>query len=608
MTQVRIEALEGRWMLNAGEQDMSYGNYGLLQMQFGEHEYQFLPGSNPLGTATIVSISGTGRSFAVRKFEHGVADTRAGQFGIISSNALPLIPRTEGRPRPNRVWSLSGGRTLLELVVPVSRTSFDGYFVRLKADKTLDMSYGGGRGFVFFAGGFPLDAAQQGDKLVVIAGGVPGRRLERYTEEGKQDLSFGDRGVVRVQPFPRAVVVQADGKILAAASYASTPKIYRFMPNGKPDVSFGGGDGVAVGGFVDAVRGMTVDANGRIVVSGTSGVTRLTPEGALDISFGTQGVAGADQVLQGSLGEGVDILLGDGTLLQPPGGQRFVRFNESGTFDEQFRTVVVELDRLRGDEQTIVDYADDFQSAQAQPDGTLLVSRRYADGRFVQVKIQGEGGSSAGPVTRSETNELWVAGTPLADEIQFRRNFESLQATLNGVGRAYPLEQVARLRADGGGGNDVIAVGLLNLEAPASTLSGGAGNDSMTGGGGSDSITGNGGNDTIRGDEGNDRLSGNGGRDRIFGGGGNDRLLGGSSGDWLYGETGNDELFGEGGNDRLYAATFVAEEVDTLHGGAGDDVLVGFDRVKDLLFGDGGDDFGVFDAGDEVNGVRGEGQ
>lgn len=64
------------------------------------------------------------------------------------------------------------------------------------------------------------------------------------------------------------------------------------------------------------------------------------------------------------------------------------------------------------------------------------------------------------------------------------------------------------------------------------------------------------------------------------------------------GGTGADQLFGEGGLDRLYAddttdADFIY--VDTLHGGAGDDILVSRDGGPDELFGDGGHDTATAD-------------
>ena len=79
----------------------------------------------------------------------------------------------------------------------------------------------------------------------------------------------------------------------------------------------------------------------------------------------------------------------------------------------------------------------------------------------------------------------------------------------------------------------------------------------------------------------------------FFGGSGNDRIYGGASGDWLYGAAGADQLFGEGGLDRLYADDQEFGDspwVDTLHGNAGDDILIARDGFIDLLFGDGGHD------------------
>ena len=70
-----IESLEPRRLCAAGDQDLSFGDNGFLSLRFGETPYQFLPGSDPAGTAFVVSMNANGRSFDVRKFNHGVADT-----------------------------------------------------------------------------------------------------------------------------------------------------------------------------------------------------------------------------------------------------------------------------------------------------------------------------------------------------------------------------------------------------------------------------------------------------------------------------------------------------------------------------------------------------
>jgi Ca2+-binding RTX toxin-like protein len=157
---------------------------------------------------------------------------------------------------------------------------------------------------------------------------------------------------------------------------------------------------------------------------------------------------------------------------------------------------------------------------------------------------------------------------------------------------------------DAGDGDDTIDVsGPASVDggAGADTLRGHAGGQNLYGGGGSDVLWGNGGNDRLNGGAGNDRIYGGDGRDRIFGGSGNDSLHGGAGADWIYGNAGNDQLFGDGGNDRLYGDYSGAA---TLHGGAGDDLLVTRDSASQHLFGDAGRDTAIADSDDVLASIE----
>ena len=74
----------------------------------------------------------------------------------------------------------------------------------------------------------------------------------------------------------------------------------------------------------------------------------------------------------------------------------------------------------------------------------------------------------------------------------------------------------------------------------ASSIIGGAGNDTITGGTGNDTIDGGAGNDTITGGTGNDTIDGGAGNDTITGGTGNDTIDGGAGNDTMNGGDGSD--------------------------------------------------------------------
>jgi len=85
------------------------------------------------------------------------------------------------------------------------------------------------------------------------------------------------------------------------------------------------------------------------------------------------------------------------------------------------------------------------------------------------------------------------------------------------------------------------------------------------------SMTGTAADETLYGTAGADTIDGGAGHDRIEGGFGDDILHGGDDDDYLNGQTGRDILHGGAGNDRLEDT---AGGSDTLHGEAGDDVIV----------------------------------
>src|SRR5215213_3742245 len=146
MRSFTLDRLEPRRLCAAGDQDLSFGDNGFVRLQFGETPYQFLPGSDPTGTAHVVSMNANGLSFDVRKFINGVADTSVGPKGSIVTIPLPFTAPEGSTTKVGRVWQLSGGRTLVEFTTRnttiVAGDAFpDGHYIRLNADYSLDTTY-----------------------------------------------------------------------------------------------------------------------------------------------------------------------------------------------------------------------------------------------------------------------------------------------------------------------------------------------------------------------------------------------------------------------------------------------------------------------------------
>jgi uncharacterized delta-60 repeat protein len=155
------------------------------------------------------------------------------------------------------------------------------------------------------------------DRLMTVEGSL----VRRFDPDGRLDLTFGDNGET-VIPLPAATpsfsllfkpVATPDGGLLLAGLLGDFEALIRLDRNGQLLTSFGGsGDGVyrlttepipqICGGICTALMGIAVDSSGRVLLAkrgwdglrrctGTSRVERLTPDGAIDSAFGTNGEA-----------------------------------------------------------------------------------------------------------------------------------------------------------------------------------------------------------------------------------------------------------------------------------------------------------------------------
>ncbi len=134
----------------------------------------------------------------------------------------------------------------------------------------------------------------------------------------------------------------------------------------------------------------------------------------------------------------------------------------------------------------------------------------------------------------------------------------------------FALDSAAELtEVIGGGGNDVLSVGVGLALLTKVRLDGADGDDRLEGNDAADELVGGTGNDLLFGQGGDDRLDGGAGNDQLVGQGGNDLALGGDGDDVLVGGQGNDNLDGGAG-------------FDYLRGGAGFDVGFGGEDVSGI--------------------------
>jgi uncharacterized delta-60 repeat protein len=257
-------------------------------------------------------------------------------------------------------------------IVVVGRASMPagGYglaVVRYNPDGSLDTGFGSGGIVTTQVGGSAIAyaVALQPDGKIVVAGASypaqvfdPTVVLARYTAAGALDTGFGSGGIVTtdIKDYSPdqgvAVALQPDGKIIAAGdagldSDNSSFALTRYTPDGALDTSFGtGGTVVTAIGSNALVYGMALQPDGKIVLAGKAvsvvggsaatafALARYTPAGQLDTGFGTGGVVTTpfDSKFAGGRPSGAEAYA---VALQPDGkivaaGDRFVDFGEDG--------------------------------------------------------------------------------------------------------------------------------------------------------------------------------------------------------------------------------------------------------------------------------------
>jgi uncharacterized delta-60 repeat protein len=187
---------------------------------------------------------------------------------------------------------------------------------------TLDAKFGtGGTVTTIFSGAgspvmLPIGAAQQasGDIVVLsefdfVADEGTQIGLTRYTAAGRLDTTFGTQGstITNFSSFtfqPYAFALEPNGKILVAGtvSGSDTFGLAQFTANGVLDTTFGT-DGVAAvfAGGADFPSAFLLQPNGQILMGGfqdggrhspgSLSLVRFNSNGALDPTFGTDGVS-----------------------------------------------------------------------------------------------------------------------------------------------------------------------------------------------------------------------------------------------------------------------------------------------------------------------------
>jgi uncharacterized delta-60 repeat protein/LPXTG-motif cell wall-anchored protein len=164
--------------------------------------------------------------------------------------------------------------------------------VRYNADGTLDNSFGtGGKVIIANESSEGYSVMLQADGKILVSGraysdSTSSFMVVRYNTNGSLDTTFGTGGKVTTdfgnnRSEAMAMTSQADGKIIVAGTaYLGSTYAYaivRYNSNGSLDTTFGtGGKVTTVFDAVSNAVSVALQADGRIIVAGTSGDDFLT--------------------------------------------------------------------------------------------------------------------------------------------------------------------------------------------------------------------------------------------------------------------------------------------------------------------------------------------
>lgn len=246
----------------------------------------------------------------VRVLSDGTPDATFGSGGQVLTPVGPASSTALGVALSSSGYVVTGGQTL-----DAQGFLKDMFLVRYKANGTLDTNFGTGGKVVLDVGGQDVFGAlglQSDGKIVITGSSVVGveRRLTvvRCSSSGSVEVKkqFPFSNPVSGGPSAAhgsALVQDSAGRWIVAGYMtqgASGPPwptqrmvVLRLNADLSIDSSFAGGSGIF--GALGEAKTLALQSDGSVIVGGTTisedkvAVTRLTPSGALDLTFGNAG-------------------------------------------------------------------------------------------------------------------------------------------------------------------------------------------------------------------------------------------------------------------------------------------------------------------------------
>lgn len=339
-TSNRVTGLAMAYYNTDGSLDSGFGSGGKVATHIIDVAYALA--NHPDGKLVAAGSvdDGFNMDFALVRYDlTGSPDTSFGSNGKVVTNFIVADFGYGGGDAYALVIQPDG-----KLVVAGS-TSSHKYFavVRYNPDGTLDNSFGSkGRVITNFGAENTIAKAlliQPDGKLV--AAGVSGYKFAaaRYNPDGTLDQTFGAGGIITTSlgtgSSANAVAIQPDGKLVLAGSNLGRFALVRYNSDGSLDISFGAG-GIVTNSFSssDSANDLVIQADNKLLVAGRK-LARYNPDGTLDTSFGVGGIVDVQRYAAAlALQPDNKIVVSGGGGSNSPYWLK--RYNSDGTLDSSF--------------------------------------------------------------------------------------------------------------------------------------------------------------------------------------------------------------------------------------------------------------------------------
>lgn len=262
----------------------------------------------------------------------------------------------------------------------------------------------------------------------------------QLNEDGTRDSTFGDGGKIFsdfpcLSSQANTGLLQADGKILIGGktSLQSTGNhflLQRYHADGSPDTSFGVGGSVTTK-FEDdnsgEITALVMQPDGKIIAAGKANshfaLVRYTTDGSLDLSFGNNGIVQTNFGIRSEISDVViqpDGKITAGGLLYETANYNFAlaRYNSNGTLDTGFGTNGTLTTDFGFDVGERSYNHDEISSIVYQENGKLIAFGRSGPkdrlATFVLVRYNDNGSIDTdfgenGVISTSSTDDRWMA-------------------------------------------------------------------------------------------------------------------------------------------------------------------------------------------------------